>query len=72
MDRALAGHPRANAFVDDITIKGHVGDWKRLWDDSLAALTALANMGFMINLRKTKFLVPDITLLGLQVGGGAY
>jgi hypothetical protein len=72
MDQAFLAHPRASAFVDDITIRGFVEDWKSLWVDSLAALKSLAAMGFMINLRKTKFMVRDVTLLGLHVGRGVY
>ncbi len=70
VDRVLAPYPKAGGFVDDINIKGHV--WYILWEDALEVLIALAREGFMLNLRKCKFLTPEAVLLGLQVFHHSY
>ena len=37
------------------------------WRDTLAVLRALARVGFMVNLRKCKFLTPNAAVLGLDL-----
>ena len=37
------------------------------WRDTLAVLRALARAGFMVNLRKCKFLTPNAAVLGLDL-----
>lgn len=49
-----------------------LGDWEQLWERTCIALTALAKAGFMINLRKTKFLTQKTKLLGVQIQPAGY
>jgi hypothetical protein len=53
-------------------VRGHLEDWEELWDRSLEVLKALAGAGFMLNLRKTKFLEPSTTILGMYVAKEGY
>lgn len=59
-----AGVPAAKAFFDDVTIPGQKGDWRKLWDETILVLRALTSAGFMVGLKKCKFLVPQATVLG--------
>ena len=54
----------AKAFVDDVTLVGTCDRWKQLWDSTLRLLLVLTTAGFMVNLRKCKFLVPKAVVLG--------
>ena len=74
MDTLLdrAGVPGAKAFVDDVTLKGICERWEVLWRDMLQVLGVLVQAGFMINLRKCKFLVPEAVVLGYQVRNSGY
>jgi hypothetical protein len=59
-----AGVKGAKAFFDDITIPGNKGDWQTLWENTLRVIRALTQAGFMIGLKKCKFLAPSVTVLG--------
>jgi hypothetical protein len=72
MDRILAPVPGSCAFVDDITVKGHQGQWEELWERGKLAIGAMAKEGLMVNLKKTKFLVAEAKLLGMEILGGGY
>lgn len=72
MDRIFRDFPWVCVFIDDVTIKGMADDWEQLWDRTCLALVALAEAGFMVNLRKTKFLTQQAKLLGVQVQPAGY
>ena len=50
------------AYLDDVTTYGD--DWPEVWEDTLAVLRQLTGAGFMINLKKCKFLSAKVTVLG--------
>ncbi len=59
MDDILSGTgvPRAKGFFDDVTIPGLRALWRQLWEDTLKVMGALTGAGFMLGLKKCKFLV---------------
>ncbi len=44
----------AVGYLDDITAHGN--KWQKVWQDTLRVLRVLTSAGFMVNLRKCKFL----------------
>ena len=74
MDSILSrsGVPAAKGFFDDVTIPGQLHDWRGLWADTLLVLGALTSAGLMIGLKKCKFLVRSVVVLGYQVLEGGY
>ena len=68
MDDILASRaprvPRAKGFFDDVTIPGSLKEWLRLWEDTLQVIGALTGAGFMLGLKKCKFLVKTCVVLG--------
>lgn len=62
-----SGVETARGFIDDITAGGTCRDWPKLWEQSLRLLRTFATHGFMINLRKCKFCVPHVVVLGLEL-----
>ena len=69
MDRICirAKVPGVKVFFDDVTIPGHIGSWAKCWEDTYAVLRALTSAGLIINLRKCKFLAPQLVVLGYQL-----
>jgi hypothetical protein len=67
-----AGVPRAKTFFDDVTIPGFLARWRELWEDTLRVLEALTGAGFMVGLKKCKFLVKQCVVLGYQVMAHGY
>ena len=51
--------------MDDLTAHGR--DISKVWADTLATLALLAKEGIMINVKKCKFLVDRLVLLGMVV-----
>lgn len=72
MDDILSTFGHTAAFIDDIVVRGHMSGWESLWERSLEVLKALAGAGFMLNLRKTRFLERSTDILGLHVAQGGY
>ena len=64
---ASSGVEAANAFIDDCNVRGSLEHWQGCWEDTLQLLRTLARFGFMINLRKCKFLVTNAPILGLDL-----
>ncbi len=64
--------PGVKVFFDDVTIPGHIVFWAKCWEDTCAVLRALTSAGLMINLRKCKFLAPQVVVLGYQLFEGGY
>lgn len=64
VDTILGGDPKlsAVAYIDDVTAHGTT--WEQVWEDTLQVLKMLTSAGFMVNLRKCKFLRPRVTVLG--------
>ena len=56
------GGGRVLVYINDILIFG--SDVREVWDRTLAVLRALTRQGFMINLRKCKFLTRFATIVG--------
>ncbi len=52
-------------FFDDGTLFGE--DWSRVWEDTLEWIRVLSEEGIMINVKKCKFLVSRLELLGMLV-----
>ena len=52
----------AVGYLDDVTAHGN--DWRAVWQDTLRVLRVLTQAGFMVNLRKCKFLRGRVTVLG--------
>jgi hypothetical protein len=44
----------AVGYLDDVTAHGNT--WQKVWQDTLRVLRVLTAAGFMVNLRKCKFL----------------
>ena len=42
------------------------------WEDTLKVLRTLTELGFMVNLRKCKFLTADASILGLDLTAAGY
>ena len=57
----------AKAFFDDVTIPGQQQQWQLLWEDTKKVMHALVKAGFMLGLKKCKFLVPEVVVLGYQL-----
>lgn len=55
-------------YLDDICIYGN--DPKVVWDHCLIVMKRLAKAGFMINIKKSHFLVGSMKLLGFKVEKG--
>jgi hypothetical protein len=66
MDDILSdsGVPRAKGFFDDVTIPGWLAEWRELWRNTLKVVRALTSAGFMLGLKKCKFLVKTCVVLG--------
>ena len=66
MDDVLgnSGVPRAKGFFDDVTVPGYRRNWQQLWRDTLEVIGALTGAGFMLGLKKCKFLVTQCVVLG--------
>lgn len=56
--------PKVKAFFDDVTVPGWLKEWMRLWTDTLHVMRALTGAGFMLGLKKCKFLVKTCVVLG--------
>lgn len=52
-------------YFDDGTVYGD--DWPIVWEHTLEWIRILAEEGIMINIKKCKFLVSRVELLGLLV-----
>ena len=52
----------AVGYLDDVTAHGTC--WKSVWSDTVKVLRVLTEAGFMVNLRKCKFLRGRVTVLG--------
>jgi hypothetical protein len=52
-------------YIDDIVVPG--GEWQDVWARTVDALRALTTAGFMINLRKCKFCVRRVKIVGQEV-----
>lgn len=66
IDTLLSRAPglRAVGYLDDIT--AHGTSWEGVWKDTLTMLRVLTSAGFMVNLRKCKFLATRVTVLGVS------
>ena len=53
------------SFFDDSTCYGDI--LLRVWEDTLEVIRLLAEEGIMINIKKCKFLVSRVELLGMLV-----
>lgn len=53
------------SFFDDTTIYG--SSWSEVWEDTLEAIRLITEEGIMINVKKCKFLVTRLELLGVVV-----
>lgn len=62
IDCLLRGLEGTDGFLDDITVRGE--HWTCTWQRTLTALRKLIQAGFVVNLRKCKFLVEQFMLLG--------
>lgn len=56
---------KVESFFDDGTVYGD--DLTRVWEDTLEWIRILAEEGIMINIKKCKFLVSRVELLGMLV-----
>jgi hypothetical protein len=74
MDKCLGRVPGVpgKSFFDDVQIPCLGGGWASNWSDVLGVLRALTQAGFMINLRKCKFMEARVELLGLEIFEGSY
>jgi hypothetical protein len=72
VDQVLGRSPNltAVAYIDDIT--AHGTHWEQVWEDTLEVLRVLTQAGFMVNLRKCKFLRPRVTILGCSFFDAGY
>ena len=70
MDSALAGEVDVDAYLDDCSCAG--ADWKACWRCTLRSMRKLADIGLMLNMRKSRFLVNDFGLLGFRVCDGNF
>ena len=61
----------AEGYFDDLTCH-HPDSWQRVWRDSVEILRLLSEEGIMVNLKKCKFLVHWLPLLGATVYHGGY
>ena len=52
-------------YIDDIVVQGK--NVPEVWSKTMAVLKALAKAGFMLNVRKCRFLVDRLTLVGHEV-----
>ena len=52
-------------YLDDICVYG--SDPAKVWSECLRVMNRLAKAGFMINIKKSKFLVGSLKLLGFKV-----
>lgn len=55
-------------YLDDIVVYG--ASKSEVWEKSKLVLKRLVDAGFMINTRKTKFLVQKVKVLGYELEGG--
>ena len=55
-------------YLDDICVYGN--DPEVVWEHCLIVMNRLAQSGFMINIKKSHFLVSSIKLLGFKVEKG--
>lgn len=65
MDTLVRDLPGVDVFLDDITVQGDT--WEQVWARTLRVLERLVGAGFLINLRKCRFLVTEFNLLGHRV-----
>lgn len=74
MNHAMAqsGVKGASAFLDDCNVRGRQANWEQCWRDTLAVLRTLSALGFMVNLRKCKFLTNNAAILGLDLDARGY
>ena len=70
MDSALAGEVDVDAYLDDCSCAG--ADWKACWRCTLQSMHKLADIGLMLKMRKSRFLVNDFGLLGFCVCDGNF
>ena len=70
MDSALAGEVDVDAYLDDCSCAG--ADWKACWRCTLRSMRKLADIGLMLNMRISRFLVDDFGLLGFRVCDGYF
>lgn len=52
-------------YIDDIVVHGV--EIQEVWEHTKAVLVELARAGFMINMRKCKFLVNRVKIVGQEV-----
>jgi hypothetical protein len=57
-------------YLDDVTAHGN--NWREVWRDTLRVLRVLTQAGFMVNLRKCKFLRGRVTVLGTTFFDSSY
>ena len=55
-------------YLDDICLYG--SDPAKVWSECVLTMERLAKAGFMINIKKSKFLVGSLKLLGFKVEKG--
>ena len=70
MDSALAGEVDVDAYLDDCSCVG--ADWKACWQCTLRSTCKLADIGLMLNMHKSCFLMDDFGLLGFRVWNGCF
>ena len=64
---ARVGVDSASAFLDNCNVQGQQTQWQLCWVDTLQVLRTLAELEFMENLRKCKFLTMNASILGLDL-----
>ena len=69
---ARSGVDTASAFRDDCNVRGQKCRWRVCWEDTPKVLRTLTKLGFMVNLRKCKFLTADASILGLDLTAAGY
>ena len=57
-------------YLDDIVIYGR--DTKLVWKETVLVLERLCSAGFMINVKKSKFLVSSMKMLGHYIANNSY
>ena len=64
METVLARHKGLSTepYLDDLT--PHGTQWRKVWEDTMITLRLLVEEGIMINIKKCKFLVERLELLG--------
>ena len=65
MDKLLGDLEQVASFINDLLARGM--EWWDTWEVTKVVLGRVTGAGFMVNLRKCKFLMPSVGLLGHEL-----